>query len=438
MRYFFTVTAAQLRVLPVCLILLAGPLAAQGLPEGNSEELGLSPTRLGRIDNLISAAIDDGEIAGAVALVARDGRVAYSKAFGMADSDESEPMKIDTLFRIASMTKPITSLAVMMLFEEGRFLLRDPIAKYISEFSDPQVLNSTSGSAGTQAAQADITIKQLLTHTSGISYGFMSNPVQREELARLYHDAGISDGFEDTDGVISNLSRQLGELPLLFEPGSEYAYGLSTDVLGHLVEAISGVTLAEFFETRIFGPLGMPDSRFYLDKDDVERLASVYTSAADGSIREVPEGLIEEGYLSYSVSYPYTGSRSYYSGGAGLISTAVDYARLLQMFLNGGELDGVRLLSRNTVELMTRNNIGELSVGPGIKFGLGFAIVDDPGLLGDLRSEGTYYWGGIFHTRFFVDPSEELIGVFMAQRSPRDPVTIRDRFINVVYQAIAN
>ena len=409
---------------------LAEPLAAQGLLEGDPDELGLSSARLERIDGLISAAIDDEEIVGAVALVARRGRVAYGKAFGMADSNDSEPMKVDTLFRIASMTKPITSLAVMMLHEEGFFLLRDPIAKYIPEFNDPVILTSVSDGFETRAAQSDITIQQLLTHTSGISYGFISNTLERERLAQLYDEAGISDGISGTDGVIADLSRQLDGLPLLFEPGTEFAYGLSTDVLGHFVEVVSGVSLAEFFETRIFGPLRMRDSRFYLEAEEAERLASVYTSAAGGGIREVPAGP--------TVSYPYVGPRSYYSGGAGLISTVGDYARFLQMFLNGGELDGVRLLSRHSVGLMIKNNIGNLSAGPGVKFGLGFAVVDDPGVLGDLRSEGTYYWSGIFHTRFFVDPSEQLIGVFMAQLSPRDGATVGNRFVNVVYQAIVD
>ena len=246
----------------------------------------------------------------------------------------------------------------------------------------------------------------------------------------------MPDGFEDTDDVIADLSRKLDELPLLFEPGTGYAYGLSTDVLGHLVEVISGQTLAEFFDERIFGPLKMYESAFYIDEEDVDRLAAIYTSAEDGTIREIPEGPIEDGYLDYSVSYPYTGPRSYYSGGAGLVSTASDYLRLMQMFLNGGELEGIRLLTPASVELMTRNNIGKLAAGRGLKFGLGFAVVDDPELRRTYRSRGTYFWGGIFHTRFFVDPSEQLIGIFMAQRRPRDSVTIRDRFVEAIYDAI--
>jgi CubicO group peptidase (beta-lactamase class C family) len=426
----------SLRLLLASLIFLAQPLGAQGLPNGNPEELGLSSARLQTIDNLIECAIDNEEISGAVALVARHGRVAYANAFGMADSDDRQVMEVDTLFRIASMTKPVTSLAVMMLFEEGHFLLSDPIANYIPQYRNPQILVADGSDLETKAAEGDITIQQLLTHTSGISYGFMSETKGRETLAQRYRDAGISDGFEDAVGVISDLSLQLDGIPLLFEPGSEFAYGLSTDVLGHFVEVISGMSLAEFFDNRIFQPLGMKDSHFYLDSDDVARLAAVYASAPNGGIREVNEGPVDEGYLSYSVNYPYTGSQSYYSGGAGLVSTAADYARLLQMFLNNGELDGVRLLGRKTVELMISNNIGALNAGRGLKFGLGFAVIDDAGLSGGPRSRGTYFWGGIFHTRFFVDPTEQLIGIFMAQRAPRSSATIRDRFINVTYQAI--
>jgi len=421
-----------------CLVFLAQPLAAQGLPEGNPEDLGLSSDRLQRVEELITGAIEQEEIAGAVALIARRGRIAFIDAFGMADIDDREPMEVDTLFRIASMTKPVTSLAVMMLYEEGHFFLDDPISKYIPGFSDPQILAASLGNVETSASETEITIQQLLTHTSGISYRFMSDGSAREAVARLYRDAGVSDGLSETQGQIADLSDKLGGLPLLFEPGSQFAYGLSIDVLGHLVEIISGMTLAEFFHARIFQPLGMQDTHFYLEDDDVERLASVYLSSDNGGIRELGEDPVDNGYLVYSGSYPYGRSRTYFSGGAGLVSTASDYARFLQMFLNGGELEGARLLSPRTVEMMTRNSIGTLMVGPGLKFGLGFAIVEDPGVSGASMSQGSYYWGGFFNTRFFVDPSEELIGIFMSQRYPRDGGRIRDKFINVVYQAIVD
>jgi len=413
--------------------------AAQGLPEAEPEAVGLSSARLERVDRLIEDAIADDEIVGAVALIARHGKVAYLKPIGMADADDGEPMRVDTMFRIASMTKPVTSLAVMMLYEEGHFLLDDPVSRFIPELANPQALTSRDGKIEAVAIRAEITIQHLLTHTSGISYRFLGDTGARAALAERYRDAGISDGLSQTEGRIADLSEQLGTVPLLFEPGSQYQYGLSVDVLGHLVEVVSGMTLAEFFERRIFAPLRMQDTHFYLDDADAERLASVYIPATGGGLRELQDDeMIEDGYLVYSASYPVKGPRSYYSGGAGLVSTVSDYARLLQMFLNGGALDGARLLSPKTVELMTRNGIGELSIGPGRKFGLGFAIVDDPGLAGDSSSPGTYYWGGFFNTRFFVDPSEELIGIFLSQRYPRDAGRLRDRFISVAYQAIAD
>jgi len=423
-----------------CLGLLAPGLGAgQGLPQATPESVGLSSARLARVDELIERAIADEQIVGAVALIARHGRVAYFKPIGMADVDDGEPMRADTIFRIASMTKPVTSLAVMMLFEEGRFLLDDPISKFIPELANPQALTSNGGKIEAVAVRTEITIQHLLTHTSGIIYRFLGDSGARAALAERYRDAGVSDGLSQTEGRIADLSRQLGTVPLLFEPGTQYQYGLSVDVLGYLVEVVSGLTLEEFFEQRIFAPLGMSDTHFFLDAADAERLASVYVPEAGGHLREVgDEETIENGYLRYSASYPFKGPRTYFSGGAGLVSTAADYVRLLQMFLNGGELDGTRLLSRKTVELMTRNGIGDLEVGPGRKFGLGFAIVEDPGRAGDASSPGTYYWGGFFNTRFFVDPAEQLIGIFLSQRYPRDADRLRDRFITTAYQAIAD
>lgn len=418
---------------------LAGQLAlGQGLPTSAPEVVGLSSERLERIEALIERSIDAEDIAGAVALVARRGRVAYLESVGMADIDDREPMAADTLFRIASMTKPVTSLAVMMLHEEGHFLLSDPVSRFIPELGGLEVLAAMDGSTDTVDAEGEITIQQLLTHTSGLSYRFATGTPARDVIARYYVDAGVSDGLTQTDGVIADLSEQLGTVPLMFEPGTQYQYGLSIDVLGHLVEVVSGMALADFFEQRIFEPLRMTDTHFFIDEAGADRLASVYVPDDRGGLRELGDEPVEIGTLVYSASFHFKGPRTYYSGGAGLVSTASDYVRLLQMFLNGGELDGVRLLSPTTVALMTRNGIGDLSVGPGRKFGLGFAIVEDPGRAGVPHSAGSYYWGGFFNTRFFVDPSEELIGVFLSQRYPRDAGGIRDKFMSVVYQAIVN
>lgn len=425
-------------ILPAWLVFLSGIAGAQGLPQGDPQALGFSTARLHRVENIVTRAVEKGEIAGAVALIARRGEIAFLQSFGMADMDDRKPMGVDTIFRIASMTKPVTSLAVMMLYEEGHFLLSDPVSDYIPELKNLRVLKADTDGVETTAAVSEITIRQLLTHTSGISYRFISSGAQREKIARLYAEAGVSDGLSETDGRIADLSRRLGELPLLFEPGEQFAYGLSIDVLGHLVEVISGMTLEEYFVSRIFEPLAMTDTHFYLDDDKVGRLAAVYTSTKKGGMRELGNEAVVKDYLVYSATYPYQGPRTYFSGGAGLVSTISDYVRFLQMFLDGGELDGVRLLSPTTVTMMTRNNIGDLNVGPGTKFGLGFAVLEDPGLAGNPGSAGSYFWGGFFNTQFFVDPAEELIGIIMTQRFPPDRGNVRQKFVNGAYQAIVD
>ena len=416
------------------LLLGAAAALAQGLPTAAPEAVGFSAERLERLDSLIEDAIADDQVAGAVALIARDGRAAHLAAYGMADIDDGEPMQIDTLFRFASMTKPITSLAVMMLYEEGRFLLNEPVSKYIPELANPRVLSTTG--KGSVPAGSEISIHDLLTHTSGLSYGFLAQGAGPAELARRYVEAGVSDGLVQTEGVVADLPGRLNQAPLLFEPGSQWAYSLSIDVLGRLVEVASGMTLAEFFETRIFEPLGMDDTAFFLDAESAERLASVYSTGTDGSLIELgPEPIVLD-TLTYSASFHYDGPQTYYSGGAGLVSTAGDYARFLQLMLNGGELDGVRLLSPRTVEFMTRNQIGDLNVSPGVKFGLGFAVIDDPGLVGETQSAGNYNWGGFFNTSFFVDPSERMFAVLLTQRFPGDETNLRDKFVSAVYQAM--
>ena len=408
---------------------------AQGLPMADPEAVGFSAERLGRVDALVEGAIADDQIAGAVALIARDGQIAHFSAYGMADIDDGEAMQTDTIFRFASMTKPITSFAVMMLYEEGHFLLNEPVSRYIPELGNLTVL-STEGK-GSVPAENQISIHDLLTHTSGLSYRFIAQGAGPAELARQYIEAGVSDGLTQTEGVIADLPGQLAQAPLLFEPGTQYAYGLSIDVLGRLVEVVSGMTLAEFFETRIFDPLGMDDTAFFIDSETAdERLASVYSNGPDGSLIELgPEPIVLD-TLVYSASFHYDGPQTYYSGGAGLVSTAGDYARFLQLMLNGGEIDGVRLLSPNTVEFMTRNQIGDLDVAPGLKFGLGFGVIEDPGRMGETQSEGNYNWGGFFNTSFFVDPSERMFAIMLTQRFPGDETNVGGKFVSAIYQAL--
>jgi CubicO group peptidase (beta-lactamase class C family) len=343
------------------------------------------------------------------------------------------------------MTKPITSLAVMMLYEEGRFLLSDPISKFIPEFKNPKVaVRSTSNSPLVPAyvlvpAKREITIRDLLTHTSGITYRFWG----REYFADLYKKAGISDGPIQTEGTIADEVKKLAQLPLTNQPGEAYEYGLNTDVLGYLIEVVSGQTLDKFFQERIFTPLGMKDTHFFLPEEKLPRLSGVYVSDEAGGIKKLSDEPVQEGeHTLYSASFHYKGPRTYLSGGAGLVSTVTDYYRFLQMLLNGGELNGIRLISRKTVELMRTSHTGNLDMwlgNPGDGFGLGFGVIKDLGQASEMvGSPGTYYWGGFFSTTFWVDPKEDLIGIFMTQFRPFNPHNILQQFRVLTYQAIAD
>ena len=402
-------------------------MLGQGLPRVGPEEVGLSSDRLERIDTVLQRYVDSGQIAGAVALVARQGEVAYFKPFGQANLADGTPMRTDAVFRIASMTKAITSVAVMMLYEEGRLLLSDSVSKYIPAFQDPQVIDSFSEEDTTYTtvpAEREITIHDLLTHTSGISYGF-GGPFQA-----IYQKASISGGVTSIDATIGEKMKELGRLPLAHQPGAQWTYGLNTDLLGYLVEVISGQTLAAFFEERIFEPLGMEDTFFYPPPEKAGRLATIYTLSEDGSL--------EENADTDRLNRFYEGPQTYYSGGGGLSSTASDYARFLQMLLNGGALEDVRLLSPKTVQMMTIKQIGDLGFEPGRSFGLGFSIVTDLGTTGTLGSNGSYRWGGAFYTDYWVDPEEDLIGVIMVQLIPNDHLDLHGKFRVLTYQAIVD
>jgi CubicO group peptidase (beta-lactamase class C family) len=421
-------------IFSLSLLCLATSVLAQGLPIVKPEEVGLSSERLGRIAAVMQKALDENEIAGAVTLIARKGKVAHLGTFGLMDIEAKKPMHKDTIFRIASMTKPITSVAVMMLYEEGHFLLNDPVSKYIPEFKNPQVLvlpsseDTTSAPYTTVPAKREITIRDLLTHTSGLTYPW------NKHLGKLYKEAEITGGLLQDDSTIGEKMKKLASLPLLHHPGEAVTYGFSTDVLGYLVEVVSGMPLDEFFRTRIFEPLKMKDAHFFLPKEKVRRLATVYRPVEEGGIEPIPEEPIEQGSLIYSVDYPYNGPRSYFSGGGGLCSTISDYARLCQMLLNGGELDGVRLLSRKTIELMTVDHVGDLWKNFGI--GLGFGITQDLAEAGQVGSVGAYGWGGFFYTTFGIDPKEQMICIFMSQKYPDGGTTVGTKVGVLAYQAI--
>ena len=425
---------------------LAPALWAQGLAPVAPESVGLSTERLTRLEQVIQGYVDRGQVSGAVSLIARRGGQAHLRAYGMADEADGRSMETDAIFRIASMTKPISSVAVMMLYEEGHFRLNDPVGLYLPELGSLEVLHITDTANGVferVASERPVTIRHLLTHTSGITYRFLGSPAfapspAQSLLSGLYADAGIADGLAEHNGTIEDLVTRLGRLPLMHQPGAAFSYGLNVDVLGRLVEVVSGMSYDEFLRTRIFEPLGMEDTYFYVPSEKAGRLASLYAPSPSGVTEE--EGTVADRYLTYSATYSAGEQRTYFPGGAGLASTTRDYSRFLQMILNGGELDRVRLLGPVTVQLMLSDHIGEVPSGlvaPGSGgFGLGFAVMDSPNVVGDLLgSEGGAYWSGFFGTGFWVDPREDLLGVLMIQMFP-NATDIQDKFRIMTYQSI--
>lgn len=413
----------------ICTLVLAAAALAQELPTAKPESVGLSSERLDRIGAAVQHNIDNKRIAGAVTLVLRRGRVAWFKPQGMMDREAGKAMRPDTMFRICSMTKPITSLAVMMLYEEGHFILDDPISKYLPEFKNAKVLvKPTSGEPYSIPASRPITIRDLLRHTSGLAYHW------NDTLGPMYKTADVAHGLLPYDGTIEDNVKKLAAVPLLFHPGDRWEYSLGVDVLGRLVEVVSGKTLDEFFRTRIFEPLGMKDTYFYPPQNKLERLSAAYTYYADKGLNRFPDNPITEGPFVYSADYPYRGPKKLFSGGAGLSSTAEDYARFCQMLLDGGKVGNTRLLGRKSVELMTQDQLGRINSDRG--FGLGFGVDGVKAPLSELGSPGEYNWGGFFYTAFSIDPKEQLIVIFMAQLHPSGDLTL-DRQVNALaYQAI--
>ena len=413
------------------LLMLTASAFSHGLPMVEPETVGLSTERLTRIDKVMEKHIAEQKIAGGVILLARHGKTAHLGAYGMMDVEAEKPMKPDTIFRIASMTKQITSVAVMILYEEGHFRLREPVSNFIPAFKGMRVLSSEDAedSATPVPATRQITIWNLLTHTSGLTYHW------NEQLGPQYNDAGITHGLLQDESTLAEKMRVLATIPLLHQPGARVEYGLSIDVLGYLVEVASGMPLDQFFSERIFKPLGMTDTHFFLPEARRERIATVYERTGGGPIMRKSQEPTVNGPLIYSTDYPYNGPRTYFSGGAGLISTAPDYARFAQMMLNGGEFDGVRLLSRKTVELMTTPQLADMGVDYG--FGLGFGIVQDESDLKEIGSVGAYNGGGFFFTSFFIDPQEQMLGIFMCQLHPGGS-DLAERIRILSYQAIVD
>jgi CubicO group peptidase (beta-lactamase class C family) len=399
--------------------------AAQDLAIPDS--VGMSASRLALLDSNLQRYVDEAKLAGQVYVLMRHGEVVAHEANGMQDIEDGIPMSTDTLFRIASQTKAITSLGIMMLQERGLLDINAPLSRYLPEWKDMQVaVANSSGGYTLEPARREITLRHLLTHTGGMSYG---NGV----AASAWAQASIQGWyFADREEPVRDTIARMASLPLDAHPGEQWIYGYNTDILGAVIEQVSGQDLASFFTTEIFAPLGMNDTHFYLPANKRGRLATVYRPA-DGGVEAIPEtnGMQSQGLYD-------EGPRQSFSGGAGLLSTASDYAKFLQMTLNGGELNGIRLVSRKTIELMTTDHLSDIAFQPGQGFGLGFSIATGLGLRGTLGSEGEYAWGGAYHSVYWVDPVEDLLVVYLTQIIPATNLDDHTTLRNGVYQAIVD
>jgi CubicO group peptidase (beta-lactamase class C family) len=410
-------------MLPGALLLLATAVAFA--------DQTISAERLTRIDRLFQQYVDEARIGGAVALVLQDGKPVYERAFGWSDREAGRKMTTDTIFRIASQTKALTSVAILSLMEEGKIGLNDPAGRYIPTFAKTTVaVANDQGAPSVVPAKRPITIRDLLTHTAGISYGTNAPVASEYEAKGLGPAAGFGWYTADKEEPICDTMTRLGTLPFVAQPGDAWVYGYNTDILGCIAERLSGQPLDELIRTRITGPLGMKDTQFFLAAAQRDRLAAVYMSSAGssaGTISRAADGARGQGHYV-------DGPRRSFAGGAGLLSTARDYARFLEMIRNGGALDGVRILSPRTVELMTTNQVGTLHSSTGLGFGLGFETTDRYGANG-LDSVGAFGWGGAYGSVYRVDPKSHLVLVLMIQMLP-NASDIGTRFPTLVYQAL--
>ena len=396
------------------------------------EAAGFSSQRLQKLDQAMNEWVEKGWMNGAAALVIRDGKIAYYKATGYNDLESKAALKKDDIFRIASQTKAITSVAIMMLFEDGKLLPDDPVSKYIPAFKNQSVLasfNMEDTTYTTVPVTKGITIRQLLTHTSGLGYAMIGS----KEANAIYAKNNIPVGIGVKNDKLLDAMNRLAKLPLMHQPGEKFTYGLNTDLLGCLVEVISGKTLDEFFRTRIFEPLGMKDTYFLIPASKASRLVNLYREDSLGKLEKAEK----ENMLNAPITSAYPLVKSdYYSGGAGLSATIYDYGIFLQMLLNNGKYNGQRLLSRNTVRMMTMNQIGDISLGDD-KFGLGFQVVTERGSARTPAREGTFSWGGAFATSYWVDPKEKLVLLFYRQLQGSTHGDVVEKFRALTYQAIA-
>ena len=417
------------------LLLVPQALVAQGLVRVAPEEVGMSSERLDRLSLTLEQYVDEGRLAGAVAIVVRRGKIAYLEAIGHRDVETQAPMPADGIFRIASQTKALASVGVMMLQEEGKLLVTDPIGKYLPAFADTKVLQANdSGGHDIVPARRPITIRDLLTHTAGISYG-MGLIGNRGPAADAWEEAGITGWyFADRDEPVGETMARLADLPMDAHPGERWIYGYNTDILGAMIEKITGQTLGAFLKERLFDPLGMNDTHFFLPENKVGRLATVYSSVDGGSrFERAPDS----GTMQSQGHYV-NGPRKAYSAGAGSLSTAMDYATFLQMMLNGGEFNGTRILSRKTVESMISDHLGDIAFRPGQGFGLGFSVMHDPAASGLPGSAGEFGWGGAYHSTYWADPKEEMVVVYLTQIIPAIGLDDQQKFRTLIYQAIVD
>jgi CubicO group peptidase (beta-lactamase class C family) len=399
------------------------------LKETNPNLASMSAERLQRLDKMLQEYVDKKWVSGGTAIIAREGKIVYFKGFG---KDGTKPYEKDAIYRIASQTKAITSVAVMMLYEEGKLQLNDPISRYITEFSQPKVIdkfNEKDSTFTTIPAQREITITDLLTHTSGIGYPQIGSPIAKA----LYAKYDIIGGIGINNLLLADKMKKLGTLPLLHQPGEHWTYGLNIDVLGYLVEVISGMSLDVFLKKNLFEPIGMNDTYFYLPKEKYKRLVPVYTEDSTGKVELMKDMGFGE---NYTANYP-AAPGTYFSGGGGLSSTALDYAIFMQMLLNGGIYNGRRILSPTTIKLMTTNHYDKIyTEWPEKTIGLGFGLFDERSYKNNPVSVGSYEWGGMFSSSYWIDPKEKLVGQLFLNQLPNSHGEIHDKFKILTYAAI--
>ena len=404
-------------------------LTGQELTSTLPENVGVSSERINNLNSVLQNYVDDNSISGAVALVARKNKIVFFDAVGKSDIEKNKFMEKDAIFRIASQSKAIISVGVMILQEQGRLLISDELGDYIPEFKKTNVEEfNKEGDYEIVDAKRPITIRDLLTHTSGIGYGYgLSKDLWEKAKIQGWY-------FADRNEPILETVKRIASLPFEAHPGEKFVYGYNTDILGAVIEVISGQSLETFLQNRILTPLGMNDTHFYLPKSKVSRLATVYSSGDYGIVKAPVDGtMVSQGaYVK--------GPRKSFSGGAGFLSTALDYAKFLQMMLNGGKFDGKRIISRKSIELMTTDHLDQATFEwtKGTGFGLGFSVLTNLGLRGEYGTLGEYGWGGAYHSTYWVDPKEELLVVYLTQLIPAKKINDHGKLRTQVYQSLVD